>query len=132
MVTSIGFVWMSSRILRRILSVTLSSSLERKSAAVLTDPAMCAILKLNCNTYSYAFQSAGGIGFVWKKRVNDLLSDRTIVGFVASHRMCANSKSAMYFAKNFFEYMDVLIYAVEKIFEPNATGAYFFRFECIF
>ena len=49
-VTSIGVVWISSLILRRIFSVTLSSSLERKSAAVLTDPAICAILKLNCNT----------------------------------------------------------------------------------
>ena len=49
-VTSIGVVWISFLILRRIFSVTLSSSLEKKSAAVLTDPAMCAILKLNCNT----------------------------------------------------------------------------------
>ena len=49
-VTSIGFVWISSLILGRIFSVTLSSSLERKSAAVLTDPSMCASLKLNCNT----------------------------------------------------------------------------------
>ena len=40
-VTSIGVVWISSPILRRILTVTLSSSLERKSVAVLTDPAMC-------------------------------------------------------------------------------------------
>ena len=49
-VTLICVVWISSLILRRIFSVTLSSSLERKSAAVLTEPAMCAILKLNCNT----------------------------------------------------------------------------------
>ena len=49
-VTSIGVVWISYLILRRIYSVTLSSSLERKSAAVLTDPAICDILKLNCNT----------------------------------------------------------------------------------
>ena len=43
MVTSIGVVWISSRILRRIISVTLSSSLEKKSA--LTQPATCGILK---------------------------------------------------------------------------------------
>ena len=49
-VTSIGVVWISSPILRRIFSVTLISSLESKSAAVLTDPAICAILKLNCKT----------------------------------------------------------------------------------
>ena len=50
LVTSIGGVCISSLILRRIFSVTLSSSLERKSAAVLTYPAKCGILKLNCNT----------------------------------------------------------------------------------
>ena len=45
-VTSMGVVWISSLILRHIFSVTLSSSLEKKSAAVLTETAMCAILKL--------------------------------------------------------------------------------------
>ena len=49
-VTSIGVVWISAVILRRIFSVTLSSSLERNSAAMLTDPAIYAILKLNYNT----------------------------------------------------------------------------------
>ena len=48
-VTTTGIVWISSRILRRIFSVTLSSNLERKSAAVLIEPARCANLKLNCN-----------------------------------------------------------------------------------
>ena len=95
MVSSIGVVWISSLFLRRIFSVTLSSSLERKSAEVLTEPAMCAILKLNCKTYSQAFQSAGGIAFVWKKHVTDSLSERTIVCFVATQRMCANSAKAM-------------------------------------
>ena len=45
-VTSIGVVWISSLILRRIFSLTLSSTLERKSAAVMTDPAICAFFKL--------------------------------------------------------------------------------------
>ena len=49
-VTSIGVVCISSRILRRIFSVTLSSSLKRKSTAVLTGPAMCANSKLCCYT----------------------------------------------------------------------------------
>ena len=49
-ILSIRVVWISSLILKRIFSVTLSSSLERKSAAVLTEPAMCVISKLNCNT----------------------------------------------------------------------------------
>ena len=94
-VRSRGVVWISSLIFRRIFSVTLSYSLERMSAAVLTDPAMCAILKSNCNTKSHAFHSAGGIAFVWKKRVTDLLSVKTIVGFVASPKMCANSRNAI-------------------------------------
>ena len=94
-VTSIGVGWICSQILRRISSVTLSSSLERRSTAVLTDPAMCAILKLYCNTESHALQSAGGIAFVWKKRVTDLLPVRTLVGFVVCYKMCANSRNAI-------------------------------------
>ena len=49
-VTSMGFVFISHRILRRIFSVTFNSNLERKSAALLTEPAICVFLKLNCNT----------------------------------------------------------------------------------
>ena len=45
-----GCVWIASRFLRRILSVTSSPSFDWKSAAVLTESMMCAILKLNCNT----------------------------------------------------------------------------------
>ena len=90
-VTWIGVVWISSRILRHIFSETFSSSLERESAVVLTEPAICAVSKLNYNTYSCAFQSAGGNVFVWKKCVTDLWSVRTIFGFVASQRKCANS-----------------------------------------
>ena len=67
-----------------------------------------------------------------KKPMTDLLSVRTIVGFVASHRMCANSRNALYMAKKSFECKDILSCAGEKIFEPNATGAYVFRFDCIF
>ena len=77
-------------------------------------------------------QSAGGIAFVWKKRVTDLLSVKTIVGFVASHKICANSRNAIYIARNSLEFMDILSCAGEKIFEPNATGAYVFHFDCIF
>ena len=49
-VTSMGVVCTSSLILGRILSVTFNSNRERKSAAVFTEPAICAILKLNCST----------------------------------------------------------------------------------
>ena len=94
-VTSIGVVWISSRIFRRIFSVTLSSSLERKLAAVLTQPAMCAILKLSFSTKSHASQSASGIASVWKKRFTDLLSLRTNVSFVASHKVSADLRNAM-------------------------------------
>ena len=55
-VTSMGVVCMSSQFLRRIFSVTMSSSLEKKSAAVLTEPEMWANLKLNCNTVTCAPQ----------------------------------------------------------------------------
>ena len=123
-VISIGVVSVSSLILRRIFSVTLSVSLEKKSAAVLIEPYMCAFSKLYCNTYSHAFQSARGVAFVWKKRATDLLSVMTSV-FLASHRMRANSRNAIWIAKNSFEYMDILNCAAEKIFEPFDTGCTF-------
>ena len=93
--TSMGLICTSSLILRRILSVTFDSNREQKSAAVFTEPAICAIYKLNCSTYSHAFHKDGGMALVWKNRVTDLLSVKTIVGFVASHKMCANSRNAM-------------------------------------
>ena len=88
---------------RSIFSVTLSIHLERKSAAVLIDPAVWAILKLLCNTYSHAFHSAGGIAFVWKNCVTDLLPIRTIVRFIASHKRRAISRNALQIAKISFE-----------------------------
>ena len=75
--------------------MTFSSNLEKMSAAVLAEPAICAILKLNCSTYSHAFHNVGGMAFVWKNRKTDLLSIKTIVGFDASHRLCANSRNAI-------------------------------------
>ena len=89
-VASMCGVWIPSRPLGRIFSVTLISSPEVKSASMLTEPVKCAIWKLKCNTQSHAIHSAGGIAFVWKKRVTDLLSVGTIVGFVVSHKKCAN------------------------------------------
>ena len=49
-VTSMGVVCTSSWILRWIFSVTFSSYLKKKSAALLTEPAICDFLKLNCRT----------------------------------------------------------------------------------
>ena len=90
MVTSIGVIWISSHILRRLLSVTLSSSLEIKKAGVLTEPAWRATLELICNTHSHAFQSAGGIAFVWKKRVRDLLYVTTLLVFLIPRESMQN------------------------------------------
>ena len=72
------------------------------------------------------------MAFFWMNRVTDLLSVKTIVGFDVSHSMCANSRNAMYIAKNYFEYIDILSCAGEKTFDPNATGAYVFLFDWIF
>ena len=71
--TSMGVVCTSSQILRWIFSVAFSSNLDRKSAAVLTEPVICAILKLNGSTQSHAFHRDGGMAFVWKNRVTDLM-----------------------------------------------------------
>ena len=48
--TFMGVGCTSSRTLRWIFSVAFSSSLEKKSAAVLTETMKCAILKFNCST----------------------------------------------------------------------------------
>ena len=48
-VASMGVVCTSSRILRWTFSVTFSSNLEKNSAAVLTEPAIRAILLLSCS-----------------------------------------------------------------------------------
>ena len=66
-IISMGADGVSTRISIGNFSVTLSSSLERKLAAVSAEPAMCVILQLNCNTSSHAFHSADGNAFVWKK-----------------------------------------------------------------
>ena len=94
-VTSVGVLCTSYRILRRIISVTFNFNRQRKSAAVFSEPAICVIFKLNCRTLLHAFHKDGGITFVWKNRVIDLLSVRTIVRFVASDKLCTNSRSAM-------------------------------------
>ena len=47
-------------------------------------PGMCAKVKLNCNTESQAFDKGGGVFFVWKNRLTDLLSVMIITGMVAT------------------------------------------------
>ena len=63
---------------------------------------MRAIVKLNRNTKSQAFHNGGGIIFVWKNLVNDLLSVMMITGLVAPQKTCPNSLKALYMAKNSF------------------------------
>ena len=83
--------------------MSFNSILVRKSAEVLTQPRIRAILKLNCDTSLLAFRKEGRIAFVWKKLVTDLLSVKTIVGFDASHKLCTDSKIDIKITKNFFE-----------------------------
>ena len=83
-VTSICFVYISSRTLKKISSVTLSSNLVKKAALVENEKAFCAFLKWVCNTWSHSFQSDGYNVFVSKKFGSDLLFFKTIVSCVAS------------------------------------------------
>ena len=89
-VISMGVVCKSFRVLRRMFSVTFYSSPEKKSAADLTEPAVSAILKFNCNTQSHAFRKFVGMAFARKTLVTNLLFVKTLVGFDASHKMSAN------------------------------------------
>ena len=57
-------VLISSLILSRIFSVTFNTNRGKISAAVLIEPAIWAILTLNCNTQSQAFHKVGGIALV--------------------------------------------------------------------
>ena len=103
-VTSIGVVCISSRISRRIFSVVLRYCLERNSAAVQVELTMCAIFKLSFNTSILAFHSDGGMALFWKKKhVTTLLPVKMFVGLVASHKVRANSKNALYFVETSFE-----------------------------
>ena len=63
-VTSRGIVCTSSLILGWLFSVTFSSSLEKQSAVVLTEPAICAILEINCNTNLHEVRKNDGKAFV--------------------------------------------------------------------
>ena len=70
-VFSMEVVCMSSCILKWTFSLTVSSSLGKKSAVVLTETAICAVLKSNCNTSLHAFYSVGGLDFS-KRSLNGL------------------------------------------------------------
>ena len=94
---------MSSLILRRIFSVTFSSNREKTLTAVLNDPAIQVSWKLNCITELNAFHNAGRFAFVWRNRVTDLISVRTIVGFIASHLMCATLEKGQLDCQKFFQ-----------------------------
>ena len=61
-----------------------------------------------------------------------MLSARTIVASVDSHKLCANSRNAFQNINKIFEWIDILSYAGEKIFDPNATGAYVAVFDWVF
>ena len=51
--------------------------------------------KLNCSTKTQAFHKDGGINFVWRNLVTDLLSVMIITGLVAPQNICPNSLKAM-------------------------------------
>ena len=89
-------------------------------------------MKLNCRTKSQAFHNAGGIVLVWKKRVTDLLSVRTMTGLVDPHKMWLYSMKAKYIARNSSAYIDILICDGENVLDPSATGAYVFLTEVSF
>ena len=95
MFTSIGFVGMSSLTFKNIFSSGSNSKKDKKSAAVFLFPGMCDIVKLGCSTKLQAFHKSGGITFVWKNPVIDLLSVMIIIGLMAHQNLCPNSLKAM-------------------------------------
>ena len=64
MLTTIGCVGTSTLIPRINFSFQSDSDRDEKSAAMLTLPRMCAMVKLTCWTKSHAFDDGGGIIYV--------------------------------------------------------------------
>ena len=93
--TSIGFLGMSYLIFKTIFSLGSIPKRDEKSAAVLILPGMCAMVKFNWRTKSQAFHKCGGIIFVWKNLVTDLLSVMIITGLVAPQNIFPNCLKAM-------------------------------------
>ena len=99
-VTSIGLVYMSCRILRRIFSVTMTCSLESKSA-VFTEPAKCATLKLNWNTYMRS--TAMVEWFCMEKRRDFRQLSVRLLPLLFPHKKCKDSRNAKEIAQNSFQ-----------------------------
>ena len=95
MITSSGFVGMSSLIIRIIFSLGSNAKRDKESAVLFIFPGMCAIVKVNCSTKTQAFHKGGRIIFVWKNLVTDLLSVIIITGVVAPQNKCPKSLKAM-------------------------------------
>ena len=93
--TSSGFVGMSSLIFISIFSLGSVSKRDKKSAAVFTFPEMCAIVRLSSSTKSQASLRGGGIIFVWKNLVTDLLSVMIITDLVVPQNICPVSLKAL-------------------------------------
>ena len=74
MLTSIVFVGMSSLIFRIVFPFGSISNRDTKSAAVFIFLGRCAMVKMNSNTISQAYHKGGGIKFVWKNWVSELLT----------------------------------------------------------
>ena len=94
MFTSFGFFGKSSLTFEVIFSVLSISQRNKKSAVVFIFPGTCAMVKLNCNTKAQAFHKGGGIIFVWKNPLNNLLSVMIIIGMVGSQNICPISLKA--------------------------------------
>ena len=100
MLTSIGCVGTYSAFLGIPFSFVSDSKRDKKLAAVFILPGMCAIVKLNCRTYSHASHNGGGMILIWQNRVTDLLSVIIFTGVGVPQHLCPNSLNAKYFARN--------------------------------
>ena len=130
-VTSIGVVWISSSILGRIFSVTLSSSVESKSPAMWLNQQVVLFWKwIATQIHLHSRVLAELLLFgknVWRICC---LSEQLLALLPLTKYMQAREIPCR-LPKKSFEYMDNLSCAGEIIFEPNATGAYTFRFDSI-
>ena len=122
MLTSIALVVTSFRMFILSFSGRLTSALEQKPAAVFIASATCALTTLHYSTQWQAFQMGGGIILVWKKRVTELLSAKTITGKTLPHMRCQNSENAEQIAGDSFAFIDRFDLCWIECFWPTSVG----------
>ena len=126
-----GLACISSQFFSGILYIILRSTLERKSAAALTEPRTCAILKLNGCATSFACQNIAGIAFPSKNRATDFFSVRAHAVLIASRQMRAKKRIVLCLTKVLSGTLTIGFFRQRKSFHQTfLVRRFLVRYEC--